>query len=888
MASNQGFNYLVNILYQSLGAKQAATEATQVQSSVEKISSISPKVAEGLQQIGTSTDGVGKGMIKIRSAVEDFTSAMKRAIIVAPVWMATRAAMQAVFGTIQDGVKQFVEFDRIMIKNRAVILTTTGDINSAFKEVETTIREFSIRSGASIVDLGKAFYRFGTLGIQYQDAIGGAIAATKLALATQGDADTIARSLAQAYKLLGDTMDATLSPMAKQEVFAAKIYKLWQVNAFESNEFAQSLNNFISTANIANFTADQTAVLLASLGSAGITGAKGGTLLKTAIFKLVENLDMLAGKLGLAVNPELETTFDILMRVLGSINQLSKTSGIPAEAIKSISEIFGGVRGAQAISALNALFPELQKNLQLTTTEATKFQKEFQARIDETRNSVSGQIEIFNNLKKTIGESLIIGIANGRDFADSLKIINNNLDNSIKGAKEFGEALRFLAVGSVSTVFGIAYLAYWDKVTKKAREQVDIHDKIQKALRGELSLKQAENLISEISTKYNDKNLQGRQNILAVLELEKQALTNKKPLMQKEIEDIKAVTESSKEYTNELNNQLNKLSGFSTEFQERVKLSQKEYQYQLLTAAGANDLELSYIKLNDLVSILVDRYNRLDKVIDGSIESIDEMSALSLFINGNFEDFLGLFKEMKLQEEDMNGLLGEYNNLQKSSINQVNTLISHELELARIRGASGKELFDLEMSLKSIAYGEDKVTRSIENQLRLKREIVAQDEKRNQLAKGATNLYKIAQKEGLAAAQAVAEVMSGTQRFSEFSRTGDILKKYLPSEFEGLKSQQYFTESVPGFKFPEELKSEAAIQLNQRLQSLEQNLERLPQPSPVNMATNISQININLPEDSLDTMAETTGRQVTERLKTDTNLQKTLAKLISPYLTTQE
>ena len=51
-----------------------------------------------------------------------------------------------------------------------------------------------------------------------------------------------------------------------------------------------------------------------------------------------------------------------------------------------------------------------------------------------------------------------------------------------------------------------------------------------------------------------------------------------------------------------------------------------------------------------------------------------------------------------------------------------------------------------------------------------------------------------------------------------------------------------------------------------------------------NINTPIENIHIHLPEDSLDRMAENVGEKVTNRLKEDETLQKTLAKLLRPYI----
>ena len=55
----------------------------------------------------------------------------------------------------------------------------------------------------------------------------------------------------------------------------------------------------------------------------------------------------------------------------------------------------------------------------------------------------------------------------------------------------------------------------------------------------------------------------------------------------------------------------------------------------------------------------------------------------------------------------------------------------------------------------------------------------------------------------------------------------------------------------------------------------------LPRPE---IKPTFGDININLPEDTLERMAELTGEILTEKLKTDEALQKFLAQALRPYI----
>ncbi|GAH11198.1 unnamed protein product, partial [marine sediment metagenome] len=145
--------------------------------------------------------------------------------------------------------------------------------------------------------------------------------------------------------------------------------KLWKTNAFELDEFTGALQQFLPVANVYNFSMTESIALLSTLQTAGLKSTKAGRLLRTSVSKLVDNLDQVAVTLGVHVNPAMDTTFDVLMRVLGAVKKLESAGGeLPIEAIQAMG-IFGGVRSRQAGMALVSMYDLLQENLEAINTE---------------------------------------------------------------------------------------------------------------------------------------------------------------------------------------------------------------------------------------------------------------------------------------------------------------------------------------------------------------------------------------------------------------------------------------------------------------------------------------------------------------------------------------
>ena len=757
---------------------------------------------EGLatgKQIEETFKNITPAASKASGMMNDFTKALSRVIIVAPIWMAFRAVIQSTFALLSEGFKTWEDFDRQLIKSKAVIHDYSGTTDQAMVVLEDRIRTFSKESGIALDQLTSSFYRFGTVGIAFEDALSGAIASAKLAKATLGDVDTISRSLAMTYRLLGDTIDNSLSPMQKQESLAGKIFHLWKSNAFEANEFAASLNNFVSTANIANFTADQTVATLAALGTAGVQGSRGGALLKTSIFKLIENMDKLAGSLGLAVNPELETTFGLFTRVLDKINLLSQTKGIPAEAMKDIQEIFGGVRGAQAISALNALLPELKQNLIDLGKDPQQFIAGLNERFEEVKSTVSGQLDIFRNLRTQIGESFVKALLGADDFKIALEGINYDMEKMMETAKNIGEALYFF--------HNPVKVAEQDFINI-TKEEEKFNKYILDGIRGALSLADTIKLMSLIEVTEETEKLVNKLRKVAV-EMVKDSNTAIE--LEKELQRVADIYNKTYKLRDESADRK-----LSPEAQRKVELVKTEYEILKKQKAGVEDTVIAYEKMNNFINILVDEYNKLESANGKTVEQINKQSIKTALLKGDFEKINDIFKERKLSEEELNSLIKIYSDINKSTLSDVEKRLGINSSLLRIANEEESAIIRQEMALKSMMYGEDYIKNSMDDRLKLAQALTKEADEQEKKSSRMVELFKIVQKYGAGTAQEVSKYLAGVLEFSQLSaRAVQALKKILPGEFEQGTAETYFKGTT--FEFPEDLEIKRKAERNRKI-----------------------------------------------------------------------
>ncbi|MHA2012765.1 MAG: phage tail tape measure protein [Candidatus Helarchaeota archaeon] len=419
------------------------------------------KTADGKLKTFTQTQKVLKdGTIRVSgsmkkmdkntiSLAQNIGRLAKRAILTIPLWLALRRAFTVTISTIKNGIRDIITFDQKLQKLKRNLQGTSDEIAQNFNKARKALTDFSLISGIAVEDLTTAMQRFATTGQNFEDSFAGAIGSAKLATIQFGDVVKTADAFARAFKILIDRSEGAETVATQMNKAYALTDELWKTNAFDVNELGGALERFASVANTMNISIEDAIKLLATLHSGAVINTRAGRLLANSISKMVSRLDELQSTLGIEVNPELDTTSTILLKVIDKFvelrNEGSKFEGI-AEASKTLKDIFN-IRGKLPIESLIALRDVLEDNLQ-ATGDITKFDSAFKDVIKTT-----GQLgPVFTNINKEIGKALIRGITDSEDFNEALyKIIifTNSLIDNFKG---FGKILHQVgsAIGIVS------------------------------------------------------------------------------------------------------------------------------------------------------------------------------------------------------------------------------------------------------------------------------------------------------------------------------------------------------------------------------------------------------------------------------------------------------
>lgn len=631
------------------------------------------RTPDGIQKVSRSVKELSKTQVSnvrileragnvTRTFGDEFRTLAKRAALTIPVWFALRNSIFGVFRTIRDGLGDIVAFDRSLQKLRRNITATSSNVESDFRNIKKQIVDFSLESGVAVEEITNAIQKFATVGFGVETALSGGIDATKLAVTLFGEAEETADAFSRALRILVDTS----APVSQQQEDIAGALsltsKLWKTNQFDINEVNQALEKFAPVAKTTNLSIDETLKLLATLGTAAVGGARGGTLLRTSLQKLLENLDQVASTLGVKVNPAVDTTFSTLLKVTQASSDLGDSFEAVVERSSVLSEVFGGVRGSLPIQALTALNDVLKENANLSADSG-----ELNEGYEEQTRTVNRLAERFQNLNKELGKAFVTGIVGGDDFKDSLQTIVNVQKDLINDLQILGTTLRgvaggfrdlgviarislgFASFGVTELVAQIPGLATELDKSRKALEDfrassVPFIQQVKEALTGDLNVSELERIIDGIETRINNLNIDPRTD-RRTLELSLEKL--------REMLEVEKEISKEKEAQNNLENGRQASLKKSRDIAELVLKNELE----IAKARGATASELITIEQEGRkqLNIQKDILNQLDQQIQKE-RAISEEQRLRSDV-GN--ESLKLFRIAKTEGSQVARVIGE-------------------------------------------------------------------------------------------------------------------------------------------------------------------------------------------------------------------------------------
>jgi TP901 family phage tail tape measure protein len=718
-----------------------------------------------------------------------------RALLTIPIWIALRGAIMGVFSGIQGGIQNLIAFDLALQKIRNNMQGTPQEVDAAFKKIRASITEASKATGISTEEIAGAVKQFATLGFSANESLQGALGASKLSIALFGDASDTAGAFARALNILIDRSTGAKSAIDQMNEAFALTSQLEETNNFEIKNVTEALDKFAGTAAGVGLTMNQTLAILAALGTAGRRGSEGATLLSTSFNQLLGNIPKISKSLGLVVGAG-ESTFSIFTKILDKITEINNTPGGQQSAVKAMEDIFGGNRGLKIVQSLIAVKDILDKNIATLPSFSALSQK-----AERTMNSESGQAKILGNNLKEMAKSFITALAGSEDFTGSLIKLNQIVTKVSDGLKPLGTTINAI-FSNLGFIAGAAFLIKWEKTLTEAA--------ILKALlKTQLAFAVLGNRLGFI---FGGAWISGASKSLSAGGL--------------------AISLGFRESFMRGFAILGGLIArpFLAAFGASITLGAGS----ILGAALMAALSPIVIIAGILGKVGIDAFT--NNFIKGIEETNDKAQAVfGKVIDGlkgqlSISDLTVLIEKLTLEQksgdEAMIRQIGALRTRLQKQIEQsqitvqpvvdVQPIISFEeqqsiskillankLEELKLQGATNAQLAQAKiLGTDQLKIKEDTIT-LLGNQLDLEKAIQEEKRLQNKLGSDSIKLFEISQTEGVAAAKAIGNVLSGETGFADFARRGgknlEIFKKEFADIFKQQQALQFFTgERVSG------------------------------------------------------------------------------------------
>ena len=399
-------------------------------------------VIGGLRNMETATKKYGKQVTTAGSRTQNFNDvlnkASKRALIVAPVWMALRTAMMGIIRTVGNIVRANLELEEQMARIRTVMSGTASEISAGMSIIERKIRDVASQTSASLKELAEAFYFLKTSNLDTLEALAGFEPTVNAMIGTGNSAKDMARAVAGMFNTMGRQMDDSMTTAEKFTKIADVLTYTYATQDVQMSELTSSYEKLAPYVAGLDDSFTDLVTMLGFLNTRLLRAGRTGRLTGRSILQLTKNANQLAEEFGITFAPDEPISF---IKTLEKINEkMSGTTKLTAKEGQILQRVFA-TRGAVPVRLLLQDFDRFQEVLQRAREEADGFaEKMREIRMD----TVSAQAKRLSNNLANIGGEFYAGTVGAGDVVQALKELNDNLEAGRRYARAFGDAIGWL------------------------------------------------------------------------------------------------------------------------------------------------------------------------------------------------------------------------------------------------------------------------------------------------------------------------------------------------------------------------------------------------------------------------------------------------------------
>lgn len=409
-------------------------------------------VVGGLRRMEKAVQGQTKVMTGAKTATQDYGAVVgnlaKRALLTIPVWLLLRTVFMGLIRTIGDIVRSNVQFEEQMARVRTVMHGTATVIEADMARIKSTILDTALKSRLSIEKLAEGFYFLRTANLSSQQALDAFIPAVNLAVGTGNELAETTRALAGVYNTMGKAITENMTDLEAFNHIADVLAFTYATQDVQLSELIASYSKFAPYVSGLDDSFTDVVTTLGFLNTRLLRAGRAGRLTGRSIIQLSKNAEKLASIFGITFDADKPINFVNTMR---QIHQALNTgTKLTEKQSRAIQETFA-TRGAVPIRLLLESFDEWNDALKLAGENAEGFAEKMN---DIRMGTVSAQAQRMKSIFSVLGNELISGASGSGSFAETLKVLNDVLAQSRNGFRLVGTAIGYvtanLAQGAVA------------------------------------------------------------------------------------------------------------------------------------------------------------------------------------------------------------------------------------------------------------------------------------------------------------------------------------------------------------------------------------------------------------------------------------------------------
>jgi len=384
------------------------------------------------------TKSMGGATKATKSMGNSMMSLAKRALMVAPIWMLIRGAIMMVTSTVKEAIQANIAFQENMARIKTVVTASSDSVEQDMTQMRTAILRMATKSRFSLGELAEGMYFLRTAGLTTEEAIGAFASTVATATGTTNSLKDTTRIVVGIYNTMGKTLDDNLSVHEKFQKINDALTYTYATQEVQLQELGQSYLQFAPYLSGLSDDFIDMITMLGFLNTKMLKAGRAGRMTGMAILQLSKKTQQLAEIFGITFDPDKPINFlDTLKQIVSALKDTEKLTKGQSEAVAKLFEARAGV----PFRILIDNYKEFIEVIERARKESEGFAETMQ---DIMMHTYTAQMERLKNIIAVSANEFFSAASGTGDFVESLKMINDVLEENIKNIRTIGEVIGFL------------------------------------------------------------------------------------------------------------------------------------------------------------------------------------------------------------------------------------------------------------------------------------------------------------------------------------------------------------------------------------------------------------------------------------------------------------